>query len=138
MVNRLSDFLALKKNTAALLLMVILVGMGERIAERFLPLYLLVLGGGIASIGLFSGANNLVNALYSFFGGYISDRVGHKRALLLFNAMTIVGYLIVVVFPYWQAVIVGSFFFFPTMQSYKGSHISGEASPWCFLIRERN
>jgi MFS family permease len=111
MVERFTDFLALRKNTAALLLMVILVGMGERIAERYLPLYLLALGGGIASVGLFSGANNLVNALYSFFGGYISDRVGHKRALLLFNTMTIVGYAIVLVFPYWQAVIVGSFFF---------------------------
>ncbi|MBM2840912.1 MAG: major facilitator superfamily 1 [Bacteroidetes bacterium] len=111
MVERLADFLALRKNTAALLLMVILVGMGERIAERYLPLYLLALGGGIASVGLFSGANNLVNALYSFFGGYISDRIGHKRALLLFSAMTIVGYTVVIVFPYWQAVIVGSFFF---------------------------
>jgi len=111
MPERFADFLALRKNTAALLLMVILVGMGERIAERYLPLYLLALGGSLASIGLFSGANNLVNALYSFFGGYLSDRVGHKRALLLFNAMTIAGYAIVIVFPYWQAVIVGSFFF---------------------------
>lgn len=111
MNGRLTDFLALRKNTAVLLLMVILVGMGERIAERFLPLYLLALGGGIGAIGVFSGANNLVNALYSFFGGYISDRVGHKRALLLFNAMTIVGYVIVIVVPHWFAVVIGSFFF---------------------------
>jgi MFS family permease len=111
MSQRLTEFLALKRNTAALLLMVILVGMGERIAERYLPLYLLALGGGIASIGIFSGASNLVNAIYSFFGGYISDRVGHKRALLLFNAMTIAGYVLVILFPYWQAVIIGSFFF---------------------------
>lgn len=109
--KRITDFLALKRNTAVLLLMVVLVGMGERIAERFLPLYLLALGGGIAAIGVFSGTNNLVNALYSFFGGYISDRLGHKRALLLFNAMTIVGYAIVIVIPHWFAVIVGSFFF---------------------------
>src|SRR5512143_300900 len=91
--------------------MVILVGMGERIAERYLPLYLLVLGGGIASVGLFSGANNLINALYSYFGGYLSDRMGHKRALLMFNGMTIAGYSIVILAPYWQAVIVGSLFF---------------------------
>jgi MFS family permease len=111
MFQRLTDFLALRKNTVSLILMVILVGMGERIAERYLPLYLIVLGGGIASIGLFSGANNFVNALYSYFGGYISDRIGHKRGLLLFNVMTIAGYCIVILFPYWQAVIVGSFFF---------------------------
>lgn len=111
MPNNLSSFLALQKNTVALLAMVILVGVGERIAERFLPLYLLAIGGGIASVGIFSGANNFVNALYSYFGGFISDRLGHKRALLLFNAMTIAGYSIVILFPYWQAVIVGSFFF---------------------------
>lgn len=109
--NKISRFLALQKHTVALLVMVILVGTGERIAERYLPLYLVVLGGGMASIGIFSGASNLVNALYSFFGGFISDRIGHKRALLLFNAMTIVGYGIVIIFPYWQAVIIGSFFF---------------------------
>lgn len=111
MFNKLANFLALQKNTAVLLVMVILVGTGERIAERFLPLYLLVLGGGLMSVGIFSGANNFVNAVYSYFGGYISDRVGHKRALLLFNAMTIAGYSIVIVFPFWQAVIFGSFFF---------------------------
>ncbi len=111
MLKRFSEFLALKKNTATLLVMVLLVGMGERIAERFLPLYLLALGGGIASVGLFSGLNNFTNALYSYFGGYVSDRVGQKRALLMFNAMTILGYSIVIFFPYWQAVIVGSFFF---------------------------
>jgi MFS family permease len=111
MIKKIINFLALRKNTAILLSMVILVGTGERIAERFLPLYLLLLGGGMMSVGIFSGANNFVNALYSFFGGYISDRVGHKRALLLFNLMTIVGYGIVIIFPYWQAVVIGSFFF---------------------------
>jgi len=111
MDHKIKEYLALQKNTAVLLLMVILVGIGERIAERFLPLYLLALGGGIASIGIFSGANNLTNALYSFFGGYMSDRIGHKRALFLFNVMTIAGYLIVIFFPYWQAVIIGSLFF---------------------------
>ncbi|MEW6060633.1 MAG: MFS transporter [Bacteroidota bacterium] len=111
MHKKILHFLALQRHTVALLLMVILVGTGERIAERFLPLYLLALGGGIVSIGIFSGANNFVNALYSFFGGYLSDRMGHKKALLLFNALTIAGYLLVIFFPYWQAVIIGSFFF---------------------------
>ena len=41
-----SNFLALTKSTVGLLFMVVLVGMGERMAERFLPIYLLALGGG--------------------------------------------------------------------------------------------
>lgn len=109
--KQLFEFLGLKKNTFALLVAVILVGMGERMAERFLPIYLLALGGGILSIGYLNGANNLLNALYAYIGGFVSDKLGYKRALLIFNALAILGYLIVIIFPFWQAVIVGSLFF---------------------------
>ena len=40
--ERISDFLGLTKSTVGLLFMVVLVGMGERMAERFLPIYILV------------------------------------------------------------------------------------------------
>ena len=91
--------------------MVILVGMGEKMAERFLPIYLLALGGGTLSVGLLNGMDNLLSALYSFPGGYLSDRLGHKRALLLFNLIAMFGYVIVILFPVWYAVIIGSVFF---------------------------
>ena len=51
--------------------MVVLVGLGEKMAERFLPIYLLALGGGILSIGFLNGMDNLLSALYSFPGGYL-------------------------------------------------------------------
>jgi MFS family permease len=110
-LRKLIDFLGLRKNMAALLGMVILVGLGEKMAERFLPLYLVALGGGAFSVGLLNGMDNLLSALYSFPGGYASDRLGYKRALLLFNLIAMVGYVIVILFPYWQAVLVGSIFF---------------------------
>ncbi|NOY82624.1 MAG: MFS transporter [Kiritimatiellaeota bacterium] len=91
--------------------MVVLVGMGERFSERFLPIYLIALGGGALSVGLLNGLDNLLSALYSFPGGYLSDRLGTKRALLLFNLMAMAGFLLVVLVPTWQAVIVGAFFF---------------------------
>ena len=91
--------------------MVILVGMGERMAERFLPIYLIALGGGALSIGLLNGLDNLLSALYAFPGGYLSDRLGTKRSLLVFNVIAMVGYLIVIVVPHWQAVIIGAIFF---------------------------
>jgi len=105
------DFLGLKKHMFALLAMVVLVGLGEKMAERFLPLYLMALGGGAFSIGLLNGMDNLLSALYSYPGGYASDRLGYKRALLLFNLIAMLGYLVVILFPSWQAVIVGSIFF---------------------------
>lgn len=105
------EFLGLKKNMLVLLTMVILVGLGEKMAERFLPLYLVALGGGAFSVGLLNGMDNLLSALYAYPGGYFSDKFGYKRALVLFNLVAILGYLIVILFPFWQAVIIGSIFF---------------------------
>ena len=39
--KRISGFLGLTQNTAGLLFMVVLVGMGERMAERFLPIFII-------------------------------------------------------------------------------------------------
>jgi len=109
--RRVASFLGLRRSIVALLLMVILVGLGERMAERFLPIYLLALGGSIIAIGLLSGLQNLLGALYAFPGGYLSDRLGTKRALLVFNLLSLAGYLIVILIPHWAAVLVGACFF---------------------------
>jgi len=109
--HKLIEFLGLKKNIVALMSMVILVGLGEKMAERFLPLYLMALGGGAFSVGLLNGMDNLLSALYSFPGGYASDRLGYKRALLLFNIIAMAGYAVVIIFPFWQAVLIGAIFF---------------------------
>ena len=109
--EKVVDFFGLKKSVVALLFMVILVGLGEKMAERFLPIYLLALGGGILSVGFLNGMDNLLSALYSFPGGYLSDRLGYKRALVVFNLIAMSGYLIVILFPHWLAVFIGSAFF---------------------------
>jgi MFS family permease len=109
--QRIAEFFGLKKNIAALLAMVILVGLGEKMAERFLPLYLMALGGGAFSVGLLNGLDNLLSALYSFPGGYASDKLGYKRALLLFNLLAMAGYVVVIAIPNWQAVILGAILF---------------------------
>lgn len=96
---------------AAMLTMVVLVGLGEKMAERFLPLYLIALGGGALSIGLLNGLDNLLSALYSFPGGYLSDRMGYKRALVIFNLVAMSGFVIVIAVPRWEAVILGAVFF---------------------------
>lgn len=110
-LTHISDFLGLRRSTVGMLCMVILVGMGEKMAERFLPIYLMALGGGALSIGFLNGLDNLLSALYSFPGGYLSDRLGTKRALLVFNIVAMCGFLVVILFPAWQAVLVGAVFF---------------------------
>jgi MFS family permease len=110
-LKKITSFLGLRQSMVGLLGMVILVGMGEKMAERFLPIYLLALGGGALSIGLLNGLDNLLSALYSFPGGYLSDRLGFKRALLIFNLMAMAGFIIVILIPTWTAVILGAILF---------------------------
>ncbi len=111
MFRTIQEFLGLRKNMLVLLTMAILVGMGEKMAERFLPIYLLALGGGTLSVGLLNGLDNLLSALYSFPGGYLSDRIGYKRALLFFNIVAMAGYLVVILIPSWIAVLIGAVLF---------------------------
>ena len=110
-LKRIGQFFGLKRSMVGLLTMVVLVGLGEKMAERFLPLYLIALGGTPIIIGVLNGMDNLLSALYSYPGGWLADRYGYRRALTIFNVMAMIGYLIVVIFPSWQAVLVGAIFF---------------------------
>ncbi len=103
----------LKKNSSmtAMVILVILVGLGEKMAERFLPLYLIALGGSTWSVGFLNAMDNLLSALYSFPGGYLSDRLGYKKSLQLFTLVAMFGYLLVILIPAWQAVLIGAVFF---------------------------
>ena len=73
------EFFAINTSMVSMLVMVILVGMGEKMAERFLPIYLIALGGSTISVGFLNGLDNLLGALYSFPGGYLSNRIGYKN-----------------------------------------------------------
>ena len=109
--SRLTAFLGLQRSTLGVLAMVVLVGMGERMAERFLPIYIMALGGGALAIGLLQAMDNFLSALYSFPGGYLADRIGTKKSLLLFNLVAMGGFALVILMPTWQAVLVGAVFF---------------------------
>ena len=109
--SRLSRFFGLQRSTVGVLGMVVLVGMGEHMAERFLPIYMMALGGGALAIGLLQAMDNLLSALYSFPGGYLSDRIGTKRSLLVFNLVAMAGFALVILIPAWQAVLAGAVLF---------------------------
>ncbi|MDQ7779419.1 MAG: MFS transporter, partial [Planctomycetota bacterium] len=110
-LRRLAGFLGLRRSVLGLLVMVVLVGMGERLAERFLPIYLIALGSGMLWPGFLNALDNLLSALYSFPGGYLADRLGVKRALVVFNLLAMAGYCVVIFIPRWEAVVFGSFLF---------------------------
>lgn len=110
----LAHFLGLRRGMTGVLGMAVLVGMGEHMGERFLPLYLQELARGgtaVFAIGLLAGMDDLLSALYSYPGGWLSDRLGAKRALLVFNLLSMAGYALVIAVPTWWALLAGAALF---------------------------
>jgi hypothetical protein len=67
--RRAADFLGLNASMIAMIVLVVFLGLGEKMAERFLPLYLVALGGSTIAVGSLNAMDNLLSALYSFPGG---------------------------------------------------------------------
>ncbi len=107
----IADFLALKRNTALLLVALVLAGTGEKLWLGFAPKYLQTLGASILIIGLFDGLQTLLGAMYAYPGGWLTDRWGQRRSLMLFSALSLGGYALVLVWPHWLALVLGAFLF---------------------------
>jgi len=110
-MRKIAELLPGKKNLIVLLSAAVFIEMGEKMGERFLPLYIMALGGGSLAVAFLNAADNFLGAVYSFPGGYLSDRIGYKRSLILFNLAAIAGYLVVIIFPSWQAALFGALLF---------------------------
>lgn len=76
-------------------------GFGQELWARYLPAYLRGLGASALTVGAFGTARDLLDAAYAYPGGVLSDRLGSRRALLLFGALTCLG--------------IGVFFLVPTV-----------------------
>ena len=109
--SRLADFFGLKRNLVILLIAIFVIGAGEELWMRFVPKYLLAVGATVFVIGLYDALRTLLGAIYAYPGGVLVDRWGHRQAFIIFNVVSIVGYLIVLLVPHWAAVIAGMFFF---------------------------
>lgn len=107
----ITDFLALRRNTVLLMMALVLVGTGERLWLGFAPKYLETLGAGVLIIGLFDALQTLLGAVYAYPGGWLTDHWGERRSLLLFNALSLAGYILVLVWQHWLALVVGAFLF---------------------------
>lgn len=90
---------------------VFILELGERVSGRFLPIYILAVGGSAFVVGLSNGINNFLGAIYSLPGGILADSIGHKKSLIIFNLISMLGYFIAFMFPSWQTVLLGAVLF---------------------------
>jgi len=97
----------LERNVVAISAATFLLGLGENLWKRFLPKYLEALGAPLPAIGLFGSVQDLLDGVYQYPGGWIADRHGRRRALLLFVALATLGYAVYWSAPSWPFVFVG-------------------------------
>lgn len=109
--QKISSFLALRRNTSLLLVALLLAGTGEKLWLGFAPKYIETLGGSILVIGLFDALQTFLGAIYAYPGGWLTDHWGQRKSLLLFSAISIAGYVLVLVWQSWLALLLGSFLF---------------------------
>jgi len=99
--------LGLHRNVAVLAASLFGLALGEELWQAYLPAYLTALGAGGVAVGLFGSLKDLLDSLYQYPGGWLADRVGRRRALLIFTGIAMVGYAIYAVAPSWPLVFVG-------------------------------
>jgi MFS family permease len=109
-IASLADYFGLERNVVAVAAAMFLLGLGENLWKSFVPKYLEALGAPVLAIGLYGSLRDLVDGAYQYPGGWIADRFGRRRALLLFVGLASVGYLIYSLAPSWPFLIVGLLF----------------------------
>ena len=116
--HKISEFLALRRNTSLLLVALVLAGTGEKLWLGFAPKYIEVLAHGVLSaaqiifvIGIFDALQTFLGAIYAYPGGWLTDHWGQRKSLLLFSLISIAGYILVLVWQNWLALLLGSFLF---------------------------
>ena len=109
--RRFADFFGLKRNLVILLIAIFVIGAGEELWMRFVPKYLQAVGATVFVIGLYDALRTLLGAIYAYPGGVLVDIWGHRRAFIIFNLVSVVGYVLVLLVPHWAAVIAGMFLF---------------------------
>lgn len=109
--SKVAQFLGLNRSIGSMLVMVVLLGMGEKMGERFLPVYILAVGGSSYAVGFLNAMDNFLSAIYAYLGGRLSDALGYKKALMLYTLIAMAGYSVIVLFPSWVAVLAGSVLF---------------------------
>src|SRR5213595_3030785 len=85
----------------------LLLSLGENLWKKFLPKYLQALGAPIAAIGLFGTAEDFLDGVYQYPGGWFADRYGRRPALVLFISLAALGYAVYWTLPTWQLAFLG-------------------------------
>ncbi len=99
--------LGLERNVLVAAAIMFLLGLGEELWKKFLPKYLEALGASVSGIGWFGTANDFLDAVYQYPGGWLADRFGRGLAFMIFIVLAMMGYGIYLFSSFWPVVFLG-------------------------------
>jgi predicted MFS family arabinose efflux permease len=97
------------RNVAVLAASLFGLALGEELWQAYLPAYLSTLGASGIVVGLFGSTKDLLDSLYQYPGGRLSDRLGRRWALLILTGLAMAGYASYRLAPSWPMVFAGLF-----------------------------
>ena len=109
-MRHIREFLGLERNILVMLGTVFFLGFGEELWARFMPKYLEFLGAGTMTIAMYGTLKDLLDALSQYPGGWLTDRLGRRAALMAFSLIAIAGYIIYLFSSTWEWIIFGTLF----------------------------
>ena len=99
----------LERNVGILAATMFGLALGEELWQAYLPAYLTALGASGVAVGLFGSLRDLLDSAYQYPGGWIADRIGRRRALLLFTGLATLGYVTYALAGSWPVLCAGLF-----------------------------
>lgn len=107
-VNRVRTYLGLEHNIVIMLVTILLIGMGEELWSRYFPKYIELLGGTAWAVAAYGTLVDFLDAVYQYPGGWLADRLGRKRALVVFALFAIGGYVSYLLGRSWEVLLIGT------------------------------
>ena len=116
--------------------------MGEELWHAYMPAYLTALGASGVVVGLFGSTRDLLDSIYQYPGGWLADRFGRRRALLVFTGLATLGYATYAAARDWPLVFAGLFGVmawkagaFPTTFAVIGDSLPRERRAFAFSVQ---
>ncbi len=91
-IDTFRQFFSLQRDVLVLSLAMFAFSLGFQMTNRFLSEYLVFLGATGLIVGIWGTFGNVIGAVYPYYGGVISDRVGSRYALTVFGFLSALGF----------------------------------------------
>lgn len=117
------QFFALEPDVLVLSVAMFGFALAFQTTRQYIAQYFYVLGAGASVVGLYGTVGNILQAIYPYPGGTLSDRIGSRYALTAFGVLSTIGFVFWVfapvlgtlsvagvTIPAWIWIFVGLFF----------------------------